>query len=230
VSESDSFLNEVTEEVRRDRMMSVLNRYKWAIAAGVIVIVGGAAALEWRKASAVAAAQANGDQLRAALTEQDLAARRDALAAVEDASAAPLAQLAAASAQAQQGDPVGARNLLERVINNNATDPLLRDVARLRLGALADSGLSLDDRLAVLDALAQPGAPFAALAREQLAYVQMSAGSLEEALDGFRSLYLDLSVQQGVRARAAQMLTVLGEDLPEIGELSDGTDGVSSDG
>ncbi|MEO1549120.1 MAG: tetratricopeptide repeat protein [Pseudomonadota bacterium] len=230
MSESDSFLNEVTEEVRRDRLLMVLNRYKWAIAAAIVVIVGGAAFLEWRKFTATTTAQANGDALRAALAEPDLAARAQALSSLSDTQAAPLARLAEASAKAQQNDPVGARNTLEALINDNSTDALLRDVARLRLGGLADSGLSVEDRLAILDALAQPGAPFAALAREQQAYVEMSNGNLEAALDGFRALYSDLSVPQGVRERAAQLLVVLGEELPDLLPISDEASEAASNG
>ena len=56
--ESDSFISEVSEEVRRDRLYAGLRRYGWLIAALVVLIVGGAAFNEWRKLSRQASAQA----------------------------------------------------------------------------------------------------------------------------------------------------------------------------
>ena len=45
--ESDSFISEVSEEVRRDRLFATLRRYRWLIAAVVLLLVGGAAFNAW---------------------------------------------------------------------------------------------------------------------------------------------------------------------------------------
>ena len=42
MSDTDSFIEEVTEEVRRDRLYGLLRRYGW-IAALVIILIGGGA-------------------------------------------------------------------------------------------------------------------------------------------------------------------------------------------
>ena len=52
MSESESFINEVTEEVRRDRLFRLARRYGWIAVVAVLVIVGAAAVNEWRKAQA----------------------------------------------------------------------------------------------------------------------------------------------------------------------------------
>jgi len=85
VSETDSFIDEVTEEVRRDRLFSMMRRYGWIGVLVILLIVGGATWNEWRKARAEAEAQAFGDAVLAALESVDRAARADAL----DAVAAP---------------------------------------------------------------------------------------------------------------------------------------------
>ena len=66
VHESDSFISEVSEEVRRDRLYAALRRYGWLIAAAGLLIVGGAAVNAWRKARQRAQAEAAGDAMRAA--------------------------------------------------------------------------------------------------------------------------------------------------------------------
>ena len=42
MSDSDSFIDEVTEEVRRDRLFGYFRRYGWIAAVVIVVVVGGA--------------------------------------------------------------------------------------------------------------------------------------------------------------------------------------------
>ena len=71
VSASDSFIEEVTEEGRRDRLFAMIRRYGWIAVLAVLTLVGGAAWNEWRKAQDVAAAQTLGDGIVAALEADD---------------------------------------------------------------------------------------------------------------------------------------------------------------
>ncbi|TKA94194.1 hypothetical protein FAZ78_23665, partial [Cereibacter changlensis] len=82
MSNPDSFIDEVTEEVRRERMFSYLRRYGWIGIAIVLLIVGGAAYTEWNKAQTAANSQAFGDAILAALDQPDAEARHAALTAV----------------------------------------------------------------------------------------------------------------------------------------------------
>ena len=58
MANQDSFINEVTEEVRRDRLFTLFRRYAWIGITIVVLTVAGAAWNEWRKADARAEAQA----------------------------------------------------------------------------------------------------------------------------------------------------------------------------
>ena len=59
MSNPDSFIDEVTEEVRRDRLFAMFRKYGWIGVLIVVFIVGGAAVNEWRKSSAEARAEAD---------------------------------------------------------------------------------------------------------------------------------------------------------------------------
>ena len=48
MSDTDSFIDEVNEEVRRDRMFNLFRRDGWIAVAAVLLLVGGAAWNEWR--------------------------------------------------------------------------------------------------------------------------------------------------------------------------------------
>ena len=57
MSNPESFIEEVNEEVRRDRLYGLLRRYGWIAVLAILLIVGGAAYSEYRKAQARAQAE-----------------------------------------------------------------------------------------------------------------------------------------------------------------------------
>ena len=81
MSNQDSFINEVTEEVRKERLYKLFKRYGWIPAVLIIAIVGGASWNEFRKAQNEAAAQAAGDAILDAF-EGDADTRAAALAEI----------------------------------------------------------------------------------------------------------------------------------------------------
>ena len=89
MSNTDSFIEEVNEEVRRDRLYGYLRRYGWIAILAVILIVGGAAWSEYRKAQTRAQAEALGDAMLSALAENDSTNRVTALAAIFGGRVAP---------------------------------------------------------------------------------------------------------------------------------------------
>ncbi|MEM8659099.1 MAG: hypothetical protein AAGF22_13470, partial [Pseudomonadota bacterium] len=149
MSNSDSFLEEVTEEVRRDRMIQFLRRNALWIGLALVVIIGGAVFFEWRKSAAEAAAQARGNALWAALEMEDATARAEALAAVEMTGGEGLAflnmQRAAALLAAE--DRAGSVALLEQIAASPDSTAALRDVARLKLVSLAGDTMPEQERL-----------------------------------------------------------------------------------
>ncbi|MFN3281418.1 MAG: hypothetical protein ACK40I_07100, partial [Tabrizicola sp.] len=82
MSNPDSFIEEVTEEVRRDRLFGLFRKYGWIGVVVILGLVGGTAWTEWAKARDAARAQAFGDALIDALDLGTPEERREALAAV----------------------------------------------------------------------------------------------------------------------------------------------------
>ena len=82
MSNTDSFIEEVTEEVRRDRLFGLFRKYGWIGGVVVLGIVGGAAWNEWSKARNEARAQAFGDAIIDALDTGTPEERTAAFAAI----------------------------------------------------------------------------------------------------------------------------------------------------
>ncbi|MBL4917534.1 hypothetical protein [Szabonella alba] len=216
MSNPDSFIDEVTEEVRRDRMFAMMRRYGWIALLLVALVVGGAAWTEWQKAQTRADAQAFGDALLDAL---DLPAPEDRLAALSaveapgSADAAALRDLLAASDP--ESDRAAALTALERVAADGAASQVYRDLAVLRQVLLAGTEMEISARRAALDPLTVPGRAFRPLALEQIAYLEVEAGNTEAAITQLRALLADQQAPTGLRQRAGQMIVALGGESAE---------------
>jgi hypothetical protein len=214
LSNTDSFIDEVTEEVRRDRFYGMLRRYGWIGGLVVLLLVGGAAWNEWRKSQAEAAAQALGDRILSALDATDPIVRATGLSEVPaTGDAAVLLALIAAASERDGGDTAAAVARLAALQADPALTPLYRDLATLKRLMLAGAtGTPPADRIAELTPLTTAGAPFRQLAEEQIALAEAEAGDVEAAIARLRALLQEDGVSAGLRTRAGQTIVALGGD------------------
>lgn len=220
VSESDSFIAEVTEEVRRDKLFAAFRKYGWIGAVLVFLVVGGAAYSEWQKSLAEAAAESFGDAIISALDTSDPAARMAALEAIDAGGAHgdPLARTAvlailAADEALRGGDADAARARLAEVAQTAGLDPAYRDMAQLKLLGLPDDATDPAERDRLLADLAQAGRPYRVLALEQQALGLVAAGQTEAALAALNALLLEAEAPAGLRRRVSQLIVALGGKL-----------------
>ncbi|MEL6424504.1 MAG: hypothetical protein AAFQ33_03530, partial [Pseudomonadota bacterium] len=137
MSDTDSFIEEVTEEVRRDRLYALGRRYGWIVALVLVLIIGGAAVNEWLKAQAEAEARGFGGALFEALEDPDVAGRLPALStlAQADHSAALIAELAEIDSLSAS-DEAAAAARYETLLDSGTLDALYTDLVRLKLVTL----------------------------------------------------------------------------------------------
>mgnify|MGYP005990834951 CR=1 FL=1 len=218
MSETDSFIDEVTEEVRRDELFGYFRRYGWIALALVLLLVGGAAYNEYRKAQTTAAAQDAGDQLLAALGNDNPADRVTALAGIAvDGPADTVVRLTNAAILQEAGDIDGARAALDAVALDAELPDLYRDLAAFKAAMLPSEDAAA--RMSALEALAQPGATFALLAQEQLALLHVDAGDTDAAIAALKDIAANAETTRGLRQRAQTMIVALGGSL-EAAETS----------
>lgn len=210
--ESDSFISEVSEEVRRERLYGFLRRWGWLVALLLLAIIGGSATYQWMKHRERVSAAAAGDALTAAYAEADPAKRAGDLAALaaEDPPGAALFRIAAAGSKAEAGDSAGAAELLAGVAGDAAVPALYRDLAALQRVILLGNGLAAAERLTALESLAQTEAPFRPLALEQRALAHLDAGDAAAAQTDLQAALADPRTPQALRSRVGQLLVTLG--------------------
>ena len=216
MSDTDSFINEVTEEVQKDKLWGYVRKYGWIAVLAIIGIVGGAAWNEVNKARNLAVAQSTGDALIAGLNETDPTARAALLSTVNAEGAAnAVTALLTAGAQQDAGDGAAAAQTLEALVVNQDIPKIYRDLAAFK-AAMIDTGDNATRRQS-LEALSVPGAPFALLAQEQLAFMDVAVGDTVAAVVKLNAIAEDAAVTDGLRQRVLTLLVALGEDIAPAG-------------
>lgn len=209
MSNPESFIDEVTEEVRRDRLFALFRKYGWIGALLVVGVVGGTAYNEWAKARDASRAQAFGDAVLDALDVGGADERRAALASVpvDGTQKAILHLIMSSDPGENRADTLAA---LDALIADTTQPQIYRDLATLRRVILAGADVPLAERRTALDAIAAPGRPFRPLALEQMAYLLVEEGKVEEAIAALTNLTQDQQAPNGLRQRVQQMIVALG--------------------
>lgn len=213
MSHTDSFIEEVTEEVRRDKFYAFLKKYGWIGIVAVIALVGGASFNEYSKSKARAQAEATGDTITFALGLETPQARADALAQIaSENDARVIAAMLRSGELYEAGDVKSALAVLAPLMADDMLAPVYRDLAVLKSAMIGAGEISPEDRVTQLAAIASPGAPYRLLAEEQIAAAQVEMGETQAAIEGYRAISQDVEASNALRRRAAQMIVALGAD------------------
>lgn len=209
MSNPDSFIDEVSDELRRDRLFAAFRRYGWIGIVVVLMIVGGAAWNEWRKAQWRSASEAFGDAILSALDQPDAAARRAALGAVP-AAGPRTAVLNLLLATDPAEDLAATLAALDAVAADAALPASYRDLAVLRRVLVAGPDMPAAEQRAALEPLAVAGRPYRPLALELLALIQVGTGDRDGAIAALQALAQDQQASAGQRQRVGQVIVALG--------------------
>ena len=208
---SDIF-QEIDEELRRENLAKLWQRYgKYVIALAVVVVLATAAAAGWREYRS-RQQQAEGARYTLALDlarqgkDKDAAEVFGELTRHGGAGRALLARFEAASLEVKSGDVNDAIAQYHALATDPSIDPLYRNLATL---LWAQYQLKDGDPKGVIEALAPLTGlenPWHPSALELTALAQLKAGKKEEALAIYQRLAGDPGAPRGLRARAAEIV------------------------
>ncbi len=203
----DSLFREVDEDVRRDKIVSVWNRFgNLIVVVSLLVVVGVGGYKAWQYWQAQ---KAEADGLRwyeaVRLAEQGKDAEADAafnaIADTGHKGYAVLARLSQASELGHDGKRDEAVALYDQVIADSAADAPLRELARVRAAYLLVDTASVADLTKRLDGMTATTSPWRHGAREVLALANYREGNYKPASDLAAEILADPATPAGMRAR-----------------------------
>ena len=217
MSDTDSFLQEVSEELRRDKLYRNMRKYGWIGLLLVAIIVGGAAYREYQKSQAAQRAQLFGSNIIKALNEKnsiDRISKLQEIKAPSDNAKAVLAMLVSAEANNEEASSQDLSNLAD-VLEVLDVDAHYRDLLKFKILLGSAEKMALEERKSAFLKLNEPGNPFRLLAEEQLILIELEQGKIDSAIEKISQVLLDAEITVGLRNRATQMLIALGKDPSE---------------
>ncbi|MFM7027518.1 MAG: tetratricopeptide repeat protein [Chakrabartia sp.] len=207
----DSFIREVDEELRRDRLVGFWVRYGRSVIA--LVLVGLAALAGWlvwqeqQLKQSRAESEILDDAMRKAASGGDAAAIKslDGLKTSSNDGYRASAMLTEAALKLQKRDPDGAAKIYAKVAADETLPTAWRDLALVRQTAAQYDRVAPDEVIARLSKLAVKGNPWFGSAGEMVAIAYIKKQRFAEAAKLFDEISADKSVPESIRKRATDL-------------------------
>ena len=203
MSENESFINEVTEEVRRDRLYLFAKKYGWVIGLVLLSIVGASISFELLANMRKAEHEERGTYLNDLITDikEGKIQNFDSLDIIEDGSLVSL--LVQAKFYDVNGDAEKAKDVYKTILNQQEFPSSFRNLAKFKLALLIkDDSILLKQ---ILAELIEPNNPFRNLALEQRVLLAMRENNWIDAETNINLLKGDPTLSQGFLARVDQI-------------------------
>jgi len=219
MSDSD-FIREVDEELRRDQLKTLWDRFgSYVIGAAVLIVVVTAGYRGWQAWQESVSSEA-GDRYMSAVGLAEDGQHDDAttalLALTADTSGGypVLARLRAASETAAAGNGEGAVTAFESIANDSSVDQTFRDLALIRASFISLDIKPYDDIAKKIEPLAAAGQTWRHSAREIMGLASWKAEKYADAEKWFSMIVDDTEATQALKTRAQMVLTVVRSELP----------------
>ena len=220
-ADNETFYREVDEELRRDQMHTLWERYGKLAILGVVLLLAAIAGVIWWQYQQELRAGKQGQELLTAFDEvasgkkAAAAGRLDALAKADSPGYKAAALLTKADLAIEANNIDTAAGLFQQVANDQGLDQSYRDLALIRLTHVQFDKLAPQAVIDRLKGHANAGNPWFGSAGEMVAISYLKLNKPREAAQIFAALAKDKTVPESVRSRATQMAGSLGIDAVE---------------
>ena len=212
MSNNESFIQEVSEEVRRDRLYRILKKWGWIGIAVIVALVGGASFNEWNKDSKMNSARNLGDRVLSAVSNKDLIELKEIETSNISQDIFIKNLLSAILLSDNKLD--ASKKALEEIRDLPGITKTYRELNAFKLGLLLlkEDNLTSDERFGVFEEFVEPGSPFRLLAKEQQALLLIEQGKLELAIKALSEISVDSETTASLKRRVTQLRISLGGD------------------
>ena len=212
MSNNESFIQEVSEEVRRDRLYRILKKWGWIGIAVIVALVGGASFNEWNKDSKMNSARNLGDRVLSAVSNKDPIELKEIETSNISQDIFIKNLLLAILLSDNKLD--ASKKALEEIRDLPGITKTYKELNAFKLGLLLlkEDNLTSDERFGVFEEFVEPGSPFRLLAKEQQALILIEQGKLELAIKALTEISVDSETTASLKRRVTQLRISLGSD------------------
>jgi hypothetical protein len=210
----DNIFREVDEDLRREQMTALLDKYGVYMLIGgavIVAIVGGYNGYSWwaaKRAAENGAAYYQASQLVEAKKNPEALKAFSTIAAERSGGYRTLAELEVAAIHAQEGRKADAVAMYDRIAQSGA-DATLRDFARLQAATLRLDEADRAEMVRRLEGLNTDNNAWRYSARELLGLAAFRSGNAGESEKIFSQILGDAGAPAEIRKRAEAMLALL---------------------
>ncbi len=214
-NETDTFVQEVDENLRQERMLAIAKRFGPYLIAAFVVFIGGIGAWQGWRAYSTNQARTHAVEYAAAqefarVGNLDSAKTEFERLSTEGPSVyRAMARMEHAAVLEAQGDLDAALTEFDQAASS-VTDPVMRETAQLRAAYIAAETQDFPALQARLQPLIDSNSRLSYLARELLAIEAWEAGKNDIARDTLENLTLAFDAPEAVQQRAQVALSVIG--------------------
>ena len=205
-------MQEVSEEVRKDRFYRILKKWGWVGIALIVALVGGASFNEWNKESKINSARNLGDRVLTAIASKDVIDLKEI--EIKNVSQDIFIKNLMSAILFSDDKLDASKKALEEIGGIPGITKTYKDLNAFKLGLLLlkSGNLTGEERFGVFEALVEPGSPFRSLAKEQQALILIEQGNIELAIKTLMEITDDSETTDTLRRRVAQLRISLGSD------------------
>ncbi len=221
-NDGETFLREVDDELRRDRLNQTVTRYGWWIVAGMMLVLAAIGGIFWYRSSQAQQAEARGEMLLNALDGLESGNRNSAITQIDQLAESDSAGYRAAALFARANAQIAANNInaaaatLGAIAADETLEEPYRQAALVRQTQLEFDRLQPPQVIQRLTPLVRPGQPFFGAAGEMVGVAQLRMNRPDLAGPLFARIGRDDTVPPSIRTRAIQIAGSLGVNaLPE---------------
>ena len=229
VDRNDSLLREVEEELRREQLEKLWQKYGTYALLVAVLIVAGIGGSKWLEARRQAAAEAAGSSYHAALAAMAGGKAEEAKAAFAGIAKggapgyADLAELRLAGVALKDGRTADALKGFEAVAADSSAEGLLRGFAQLQAASLRLAEADFTEMQNRLNALTGADSAWRGNALELLGVAALKAGRTAEARQTFEKLMGERAIPPSIVERArTYMALIAAAELAQQGAAGDG--------
>ena len=215
---NETFLREVDENLRRDRLQDFFRDNKRALIIALVLFLGAAGGLIWweqyRRDQAGREVESLAEVYRA-INEDKMASvpgRLAPLAQSSDEGVRATARFTQAALALEKGDSATAARIYGELHADESMPEAYRGAALIRQTALDFDKLKPDEVIARLAPYAKPDSPWFGSAAELTAAALIKQGKKAEAGQLFARIANDKNAPESLRARSVQLAGSLGVD------------------